>query len=128
MKTTAILSFSVLLHQACINANIKQSRYNVALYGEFCDVKNTTPYVDYFVQKLNESLNKSGNHWTNVYLTALGNIGHPRVVKVVQRILDDSNDPIEKSKAIFALKHVIVSREAENTPDDDDNQVDRVAE
>jgi len=115
------------LNQACVNARIKQSRYNVALYGEFCALSHTTPYVEYFTQKLNEYLKKSGNHWVSVYLAALGNIGHPRVVKTVQQILDDSNDPIEKSKAIFALKNVIRSRQAENTPKDDDNQVDRVA-
>jgi hypothetical protein len=128
LRTTTILTFSVLLNQACINARVKQSRYNVALYGEFCQVQDTTQYFEYFVNKLNEALRSNGNHWTNVYLTALGNIGHPRVVKVVQRVLDDSNDPIEKAKAIYALKNVIVSREAENTPDDDVNQVDRVAQ
>lgn len=63
-----------------------------------------------------------------VYITALGNIGHPRIVKVVQMILDDSNDPIEKSKAIFALKNVVVSKEAEQTSSDDSIEVvDRVA-
>lgn len=128
LRTTAVLAFSVLLNQACINPQIKQSRYNVALYGEFCDVKDTNEYVDHFVQKLKESLKTKGNHWTHVYITALGNIGHPRIVNVVQKILDDSNDPIEKSKAIYALKNVIISRQAEKTPRNDDNQVDRVAE
>jgi hypothetical protein len=127
LKTTTILVFSVLLNQACINANIKQSRYSVA-YGEFCELSTTTPYVKYFERKLDETFKQSGNHFTNVYLAALGNIGHPRVVNVVQKVLDDSNDVLEKTKAIFALKNVIVSREAENTPNNDDNQVDRVAE
>ena len=128
MKTAAILSFTLLLNQACVNARIKQSRYNVALYGKFCKTEDTTQYFEYFVQKLEESLPKSGYHWTSVYLTALGNFGHPRLYKIVQKVLDDSNDPYEKAKAIFALRFVVVPRDAENTPRDDVNQVDRFAQ
>jgi hypothetical protein len=58
-------------------------------------------------------------------LNGLGNLGVPEVVPVVQQILDESIDPYIKTQAIFALKALIVSRQAENIPTEGLPSVDR---
>lgn len=37
LRTTAMLSFTNLAYQACVNKAVKNSRFPVAIYGQFCD-------------------------------------------------------------------------------------------
>lgn len=121
VKTTATLAFSTLLHQACVNAKIRSTRYPVAMYGHFCDAKVVeTEYLPYFIEQLEkyiESENKEDTHWKNLYMTALGNIGHPRVIPVVQRLMDKIVNPFFKVRVVYMLKHLIVARNHLNRPE-----------
>jgi hypothetical protein len=121
VKTTAILSFSNILYQACINARTKQSRFPVAIYGEFCDEKIVAQeFLPYYLEKLEQHWKQDTSddkHFTVVFLNALGNIGHPKVIPFVQKILDQSPSSYLKMKAIFALKHLVVSRDTLNVPE-----------
>jgi hypothetical protein len=129
LKTTAVLALSNLLHQACVNSRIRSSRYPVALYGEFCDEKLAQrDYAPYFIKNLKKHLETQepqDKHWISTYLQALGNLGVPEVVPVVQQILDDETDPYIKVKAVFALKNLIVSRQVQNVPVSEIRSVDR---
>jgi hypothetical protein len=121
VRTTAILSFSNILFQACVNARTKQSRFPVAIYGEFCNERIVAQeFLPYYLEKLEshwKSDSAEDKHFTVVFLNALGNIGHPRVIPYVQRILDQSPSSFLKMKAIFSLKHLIVSRDTLNVPE-----------
>jgi hypothetical protein len=114
VRTTAMLSFSTLLYNACINKRVKNSRYPVALYGEFCSEEYVArKYVPYFIQRLEkrlESESESDKHWIVTLLTVLGNLGHPDTIEIVQKIMDEETDPFIKVKAIYALKNLIQSR------------------
>jgi len=127
--TTAVLAFSKFLHQAYVNTRIRNSRYPVQIYGQFGDAKYVQRnFVPYFVQHVQKHLDlgaPENKHWIVVYLNALGNLGVPEVVPVVQRILDDSIDPYIKTQAIFALKGLLQSRQAENIPAEGMQAVDR---
>jgi hypothetical protein len=129
VATTAILAFSKFLHQAYVNTRIRNSRYPVQVYGQFGDAKFVQrEFVPYFVQHLEKQLElgaPENKHWIVVYLNALGNLGVPEVVPVVQKILDDSIDPYIKTQAIFALKGLLISRQAENIPAEGIQAVDR---
>jgi hypothetical protein len=129
VKTSAVLALSNLLYQACVNSRIRNSRYPVALYGEFCDEKLAQrTYAPWFTKNLKKHLEgrePQDKHWVATYLTALGNLGVPEVVPVVQQILDDETDPYIKVKAVLALKNLIVSRQAENIPVAEVRGVDR---
>lgn len=129
VKTSAILALSNLLHQACVNSRIRNSRYPVALYGEFCDEKVAQrQYAPYFVKNLKKHLDSEDpqdNHWAVTYLTALGNLGVPEVIPVVQNILDDETNSYIKVKAVLALKNLIVSRQNQNIPVSEIRGVDR---
>jgi len=122
VKTTTILSFTTLLHQACVNTNLRNTRYPVQMYGKFCDEKIVeTEFLDFFVNQLERVIytdNTDENmHWKVTYLTALGNIGHPKVIPVVQRLMDNLINPFIKVKAVYVLKHLIVSRSNQNIRD-----------
>lgn len=145
VRTAAMLSQSSLLHQACMNARTKQSSFSYSLYGPFCQPEDTEKYVDQHIRALQKALKKSNKEFKNqggsrnkeisLRLACLGNIGHPKIIKPIQQILDDSNDPEIKTKAIYALKNLIRSHE-ENNPiqhhngnvntDQNQNEVDRV--
>jgi hypothetical protein len=129
VKTTAILAFSKFLHQAYVNTRIRNVRYPVQVYGQFGDAKYVQrTYSQYFVQNLQKHLDSGkpeDKHFIVVYLNALGNLGIPEVVPVVQRILDDSNDPYIQTQAIFALKGLLISRQSENIPVEQLHSVDR---
>lgn len=129
VKTTAILAFSKFLYQAYVNTRIRNSRYPVQVYGQFGDAKYVQrQFVPFFVQNLENHLEKAepqDKHYIVTYLNALGNLGVPEVVPQVQRILDESIDPYIKTQAVFALKGLLVSRQAENIPTDGQQSVDR---
>ena len=73
----------------------------------------------------NKENNNQDKHFAATYLTALGNLGVPEVIPIVQNILDEENNPYYKVKAIFALKHLIVSRSSQNIPVNEIRGVDR---
>ena len=112
------MAFSVLANQACVNKRIKNTRYPVALYGEFCDEEQVSrKYVPYFIQKLEKRLqgeSKEDIHYTFVMLKALANFGVPAVIEPVQKILDEESNPLIKVKAIYALQKLVQSRQQLN--------------
>jgi hypothetical protein len=114
VRTTAMLSFSTLLANACINKKVKNTRYPVALYGEFCsETYVAKKFVPYFVQKLEkrlESNTQQDQHWIVTLLAVLGNLGHPDTIEIVQKIMDEQTNHFIKTKAIFALKNLVKSR------------------
>jgi len=119
LKTTSILSFTTLLHQACVNTNLRNTRYPVHMYGTFCDEKFVeTEFLDHFVKELERVIytdnTDENTHWKVTYLTALGNIGHPKIIPVVQKLMDNIVNPFIKVKAVYMLKHLIVSRSNQN--------------
>jgi len=113
-RTSAILAFSTLANQACVNKKTKNTRYPVALYGEFCSPQRVQQqYAPYFIQKLEKLLQQNqvqDKHLIFVYFKALGNLGVPEIIPVVQKALDEQSEPIIKVKAIYALQNLIQSR------------------
>jgi hypothetical protein len=129
VRTTAVLSFSTILYEACMNTRIRNSRYPVAMYGKFCDAQVVEQeYLPWFLQELDrtmKSTSQEDRHWRVVFLNALGNIGHPNFIPVVQRLMDNRHNPLLKAKIIFSLKHMIVSRSKKNDPERKIHVVDR---
>jgi len=119
-KTTAVLSFSTVLYEACVNTLIRNTRYPVAMYGQFCDAKVVEQeFLPYFVKELERIMKTEeqteNTHWKLVYLTALGNIGHPATLPVIQRYMDNVQNTVVKTRVIFALKHMIIARSHQET-------------
>jgi hypothetical protein len=120
VRTTAMLSFSTLVFNACINKKVKNTRYPVALYGSFCDESFVAQkFVPFFITRLEKHLEsqneqQENQHWIITLLAALGNIGHPNTIEVVQKIMDEETNSLIKTKAIFALKNLIRSRQQAN--------------
>jgi hypothetical protein len=119
VRTTAMLSFSTLVFNACINKRVKNTRFPVALYGEFCNEQYVAKkFVPYFIQHLEKRLEakegQENKHWIITLLQVLGNIGHPDTIEVVQKIMDQETDVLIKSQAIYALKNLIQSRQTLN--------------
>ncbi|ODM89521.1 Vitellogenin [Orchesella cincta] len=145
IRTTALLAYSALLHESCVNARTKQSSYSYSLYGPLGQPEDVEPFVQDTIQKLEKLMQKrekdfkreqtSKAHEFSLYMAILGNVGHPSMLPIVQKVLDASNDVQEKSKALYALKHLIRPKDV-NSPvqhsdgrvnvDENQNEVDRV--
>lgn len=82
--------------------------------------------LQFWLEKdLSSQVHVSAKHWLTVYLTALGNIGHPASIKQVQIFLDNVDDSYIKTKAVYVLKRMTVSRSSENIPINKWSGVDR---
>lgn len=131
VKNTLVLAFSNILFQACMNSRIKQSRYPVAQYGEFCSEELVrSKYAPRFVDEVKRNVHVEGQQAkkaATLYLMALGNLGTPSAIPVVQEILDRSQDPYIKTEAIYALKRLVVSKDAQNRNIENGKIVDRMA-
>lgn len=109
----AILGFSQLLHQACMNRVIQRVKYPVELYGRFCspEVVESTflpPIFKQLKQGLQETTQQKVSERAVVILNVLGNIGHPAVLPKVQEIVREGDYPrMIKIAAIFALKNLV---------------------
>lgn len=128
--TTAILSFSTVLYEACVNTHIRSSRYPVALYGKFCDAQVVEEtFLPYFVKRLDAIIKTEdqieNTHWKLVYLTAIGNIGHPVVLPILEKYMDNVQNTVVRTRVILALKHMLVARFSENKNEIHHTVVDR---
>lgn len=124
VKSASLLAFGNLLFDACVDTRVMYSRYPVAQYGEFCNhnvvereyLKPLLEQAQYWVEQVQRENNDSAKHWLTVYMTTLGNIGHPAIVEKVQNWLNDLDDTYSKVKVLFALRRMTISRQSVNIP------------
>jgi len=112
-ETTAILAFSSLIQDACMNPQAQREKYPKAQYGKFCHPHSSEikqKWVPYLAQRLQEA--KSGSFEEVVILTALGNVGHESILPVLRKYLSGAEETSNhaRTKAIFALKNIVLPR------------------
>lgn len=112
-ETTALLAWSSLIQQACMNPQSQREKYPKAQYGKFChphssDIKQK--WVPYVAQRLHDA--KPGSFEETVLLTTLGNIGHESILPSLKKYLSGAEDTSNhaRTKAIFALKNIVLPR------------------
>lgn len=78
------------------------------------------------LERMHEDENSIGaSHWATVYVAALGNTGHPKIIEEVQKVLDTETNPFIKAKAVWALSRLLVSRSNQNVPTGEEIAADR---
>jgi hypothetical protein len=112
-ETTALLAWSSLIQQACMNPQAQREKYPKAQYGKFCHPQSSEikqKWVPYVVQRLRDA--KPGSFEEAVLLTTLGNIGHESILPALKKYLSGAEETSNhaRTKAIFALKNIVLPR------------------
>lgn len=91
LNSTAVYAFTRLVHMAQVNPKTIHKRYPVHTFGYLTrqgDTVVTETYIPYLAQQLEEAVTKEDSHKIQIYITALGNIGHPKILQVFEPYLE----------------------------------------
>uniref|UniRef100_A0A0K2UPJ9 Uncharacterized protein n=1 Tax=Lepeophtheirus salmonis TaxID=72036 RepID=A0A0K2UPJ9_LEPSM len=114
------VSFSDLLHRACINPSSMVAQFPVHVYGNFCNPE--TPFIkDQYITFL-ESQIQGGSQGSKsekvVLINALGKLGHYKAVSTLVKVIQGkvSQEPMIRSLAVYALKRTAMQYPAKVKP------------
>jgi Lipoprotein amino terminal region len=91
LNTTAILAFTTLVRKAQVNNITAHNYYPVHSFGPLSPVDSAAfsqDYLPYFGQKLKNAVKEADSHKIQVYIRALGNLGHPKILSVFEPYLE----------------------------------------
>lgn len=91
LNTTAILAFTDLVRRAQVNNATAHNYYPVHSFGRLSP-KNTPAvereYIPYLARALKHAVSQADSHQIQVYIRALGNVAHPRILSVFEPYLE----------------------------------------
>ena len=91
LNSTAILSFTELVHDAQINRKTLHNNYPVHAFGRMVskdDQAVSDEYIPYLVRELKNAIKDGKSPKIQTYILALGNIGHPKILAVFEPYLE----------------------------------------
>ena len=95
LNATAILSFSALVRKAQVNNDTAHNRYPVHSFGRLSPKNSTVvakTYIPYLASQLKEAVKKGDSPKIQVYIRALGNTAHPKILEVFEPYLEGQRD------------------------------------
>jgi Lipoprotein amino terminal region len=91
LNVTAIQAFADLARKAQVNNVTAHNRFPVHAFGRLSSVNLpalTDEYLPYMAQKLKNAVREADSHKIQVYIRALGNLGHPKILSVFEPYLE----------------------------------------
>lgn len=92
MNTTAILAFTNLIRKVQVNNETSHNRFPVHSFGRPISKKAqqaiNTEYIPYLAQQLSHAVKEGDSHKIQVYIRALGNTAHPKILSVFEPYLE----------------------------------------
>jgi hypothetical protein len=95
LNTTAILSFTALVRKAQVNNDTAHNRYPVHSFGRLSPKNSTVvakTYIPYLASQLKQAVKKGDSPKIQVYIRALGNTAHPKILEVFEPYLEGEED------------------------------------
>nr|XP_012221807.1 PREDICTED: uncharacterized protein LOC105671873 [Linepithema humile] len=87
----APIAFSELVRNAQVDKRHSQNAYPIYNFGKLnpkSDKDVTENYIPFMEKQLHQSLKNGDNPQAQVYIVALGNLGHPKVLRVFEPFLE----------------------------------------
>ncbi|QQP37546.1 Uncharacterized protein FKW44_017838 [Caligus rogercresseyi] len=106
------VTFSDLLHRACVNPSSMVAQFPVHVYGNFCSPE--TPFIeDQYIPYLESQIQGGGPGAKSdkiVVINALGKTGHYRAVDSLVKVIEGTpaSETMVRSLAVYALKRAAV--------------------
>lgn len=91
LNSSAILAFTDILRQAQVNNDTAHNRFPVHAYGPLAtfDSKDiVNEYIPYLSRQLKSAVRQGDSHKIQVYIRALGNVAHPKILPVFEPYLE----------------------------------------
>lgn len=107
LNSTAILSFTELVHLAQVNSKTLHNRYPVHAFGRMVskdDRAVTEEYLPHLARELRNAIEDGNSPQIQTYILALGNIGHPKILAVFEPYLEG-----DKKVSVFQRTMMVAS-------------------
>ncbi|PSN56097.1 hypothetical protein C0J52_05895 [Blattella germanica] len=105
LKTSAILAFSNLVRIACVEKEVRESRYYTKSYRELCKEEDLEIYVSWFMSGVT-----TAGPLRRVFITALGNTGNVTVLSHLKAVaLDSSVSTYIRTTAVYSMKYQVLN-------------------
>ncbi|XP_071439237.1 vitellogenin-1-like [Hetaerina americana] len=91
LNSTAILSFANLARKAQVNNATAHNLFPVHAFGRLSPINPkaiTEKYIPYMAKQLRSAVKDGDSHKIQVYIRALGNLGHPKILSVFEPYLE----------------------------------------
>lgn len=92
LNVTALLSFSELVNEVYVNKDYSRSAYPVDIFGSFRTHTGrkfmVSEYIPYLTAELRKAVAEADSHKIQVYISALGLIGHPSILIAYEPYLE----------------------------------------
>lgn len=92
LNVTSLLRFSELVNNVYVNRYYSRDEYPIPSFGSFRSKAGRRfvlgEYVPYLNEKLNEAIYDGDSHRIQVYISALGSVGHPVILQAFEPYLE----------------------------------------
>lgn len=106
LNTTIITTFTKLVRLAQVNPKTMHTRYPVHAFGYLTRPDDTTVtevYIPYFAQQLEQAVGTQDSHKIQTYITALGNIAHPKILQVFEPYLEGKQTVTDYQRTLIVV-------------------------
>lgn len=104
---SALLSYSNLVREVCVDLEESNMQFPVKSFGQFCtdeardDVeKNVIPY---FTKQLQDAVSRADTHKIHVYIRALGNVGHRNILSAFEPYLEGKQQASQFQRLLMVM-------------------------
>jgi hypothetical protein len=104
LNSTAILSLANLLREVAVNNVSAHDDYPVHIFGRMVPKRFpqlTKKFIPDFGRALNKSLNESDSQKVQVFIRALGDVGHPSILPIFEPFLEGQTNATEFQRLLM---------------------------
>lgn len=104
LNSTAIISLTSLLRQVAVNNETAHDVYPVHVFGRMVPKKFpqlTKKFIPNLGRSLNKAMNESDSQKAQVYIHALGNVGHPSILPIFEPYLEGEKNATDFQRLLM---------------------------
>ncbi|XP_066158842.1 vitellogenin-like [Euwallacea fornicatus] len=107
LNDTAILCFTNLIHKVYINKNESHNQYPVHSFKHFATEEGShwakTMVIKHFGQHLDHAVTEGDSRKIHIYIRALGNIGHKKILEIFEPYLEGKKQCSQFQRLLMVL-------------------------
>lgn len=115
LNVTGILSLSELISQVYVNKRYSDNAYPAEIFGSFA-TKNglifvVFEYIPYLAEQLKHAVEAGDSHKIQVYISALGLVGHPEIAYVFKPYLEGTRkvSQFQRLHMVYSLERLVTN-------------------
>ncbi|XP_018565741.1 vitellogenin-like [Anoplophora glabripennis] len=104
---SALLSYSNLIREVCVDRKEAKAQYPEKSFGKFCtdearqDVEKSV--IPYFTKQLHEAVSQADTYKIHAYIRALGNVGHPEILAAFEPYLEGKKQASQFQRLLMVM-------------------------